>query len=203
MARRKPHPRRILSGRPHEILKFNHSFSAKAYCGRLELHADVFTPGADILILLTGGQSHLGGMAVSTPQFENFINLPAHRDGEAALHLARIISSTIKSPVAVCAGIHYDNLQESELGEIFNLIGEIAGKILNILSDREKKLLKISQIDEFIEKMRSGRLEEEFKNSGETGRGEILELLERLMDAGEMADEVATRLIFRGLPQIK
>ncbi len=61
-------------------------------------------------------------------------------------------------------------------------------------------MLTISALNEFIEFMKSGKLEEEFKNSGDFQRKELLELLETLMDAADIADETATLLIFRGLP---
>lgn len=57
-----------------------------------------------------------------------------------------------------------------------------------------------TSIDEFIYYLRSGEMERDFKKAGEIERGEMLETLERWMDAGDLADEVATRLIFRGLP---
>lgn len=64
-------------------------------------------------------------------------------------------------------------------------------------------MLKIAELNNFIEDLRTGKIEEEFKCAGNIQKGEILELLERLMDAGELADEVATRLIYRGLPTQK
>lgn len=61
-------------------------------------------------------------------------------------------------------------------------------------------MITISHIDEFIDYIKSGQLEKDFRESGEFQRGEILELLERIIEAGEMADETATRIIFKGLP---
>lgn len=61
-------------------------------------------------------------------------------------------------------------------------------------------MLTIEQLEEMEKYIRSGDLEEEFKNGGESYRHYLLELLEKIMDLGELADEAATRLIFRGLP---
>ena len=61
-------------------------------------------------------------------------------------------------------------------------------------------MITISHVEEFIEYMKSGRLEKDFRESGEFQRKEMLELLEQVMDAGEIANETATRIIFRGLP---
>ena len=52
-------------------------------------------------------------------------------------------------------------------------------------------------LDELEEYLKSGRLEEDFEYSTEDRRYEILDYLERLMDVAELADEVATRLIFK------
>lgn len=60
-------------------------------------------------------------------------------------------------------------------------------------------MLTITEMDEFIEYMKSGSLEKEFFESGEFQKGEILELLEKIMDAGELADTIATKLIYRGI----
>lgn len=65
-------------------------------------------------------------------------------------------------------------------------------------------MLTMKDLEEFESRLKSGALEEEFKYAPEERRIEILELLERLMDVADLADEVATRLIFRGaLPTAK
>lgn len=61
-------------------------------------------------------------------------------------------------------------------------------------------MLTIAELESFTQSLRSGEFEKEFKAAGSIGRGEMLELLEKIMDAAELADEVATRLIYRGLP---
>ncbi|WP_457571589.1 hypothetical protein [Desulfovulcanus sp.] len=52
-------------------------------------------------------------------------------------------------------------------------------------------------LEELEDYLKSGRLEEDFEYSAEDRRYEILDYLERLMDIAELADEVATRLIFK------
>lgn len=57
----------------------------------------------------------------------------------------------------------------------------------------------ISMLDliEFEESIKSGKLEDCFKNGTEESRYQILGLLEKFMDVAELADEAATRMIFR------
>lgn len=52
----------------------------------------------------------------------------------------------------------------------------------------------LEKIKEFIE---SGDLKFEFENGTEERRYELLDMLELLMELGEQADELATKLIFK------
>ncbi len=52
----------------------------------------------------------------------------------------------------------------------------------------------LSDLEKYL---KSGNLEEDFEYSSEERRIEILDYLERLMDLAEIADEIATRLIFK------
>ncbi|SDN26954.1 hypothetical protein [Desulfonauticus submarinus] len=52
-------------------------------------------------------------------------------------------------------------------------------------------------LNELEDYLKSGKLEEDFEYSSEERRMEILDYLERVMDIAEIADEVATRLIFK------
>ncbi len=58
-------------------------------------------------------------------------------------------------------------------------------------------MIEEARLDAMMEYMRSGQLEEDFSYSSPERRGEILDVLEKLMDAAEIANEVATRLIFK------
>lgn len=61
-------------------------------------------------------------------------------------------------------------------------------------------MLTVKDLDELEQYIRSGELETDFKDGCEHDRHYLLELLEKLMDVADLADEAATRLIFRGLP---
>ncbi|MBO6002533.1 MAG: hypothetical protein J6P53_03455 [Mailhella sp.] len=58
--------------------------------------------------------------------------------------------------------------------------------------------LNSKYIEELKDYLKSGELEEDFKWSVEERREEILGFLELLMDLGELADETATKIIFKG-----
>jgi phosphopantothenate synthetase len=57
--------------------------------------------------------------------------------------------------------------------------------------------LRMQYLLELEEYLRSGNLKEDFFYSPEERRHEILEFLEKLMDVAELADETATKIIFR------
>lgn len=52
-------------------------------------------------------------------------------------------------------------------------------------------------IDELMQYLESGQLTEDFENSPEERRYEILDFLEKIMDLGELADKTATEVIFK------
>ena len=61
-------------------------------------------------------------------------------------------------------------------------------------------MITVKDLEKLEAYMRSGELETDFTDGCENDRYYLLELLEKLMDMGELADTTATRLIFRGLP---
>ncbi|MFO7802139.1 MAG: hypothetical protein R6V55_07585 [Desulfovermiculus sp.] len=52
-------------------------------------------------------------------------------------------------------------------------------------------------IDGLIGYIQSGELSEDFEHSSEERRYEILDFLEKVMELGEVADETATKIIFK------
>lgn len=57
--------------------------------------------------------------------------------------------------------------------------------------------LQTDYLAELERYMRSADFTEDFFCSSEERRGEILEFMEKLMELGELADEIATKIIFR------
>jgi len=60
-------------------------------------------------------------------------------------------------------------------------------------------MLTIKELDEFEQALKSGRIEADFEFGNEQQRYDILELLQKLMDVADTADEVASKIIYRGL----
>lgn len=156
-------------------------------------------------IQLAGGEAHIGALAIAEACGQcRAIHLSGHHDDVPAAAMAKKISTALGINVAVSAGIHYDRISPMEIAQVLKLSDILADRI--VLYENNKKLettmLTIEELNEFEKYIRSGELEENFKCSPEETRYQILELLEKLMDVSELADEAATRLIFRGLPDM-
>jgi len=59
-------------------------------------------------------------------------------------------------------------------------------------------MLNCADLDKLAEYFACGDLEFDFEHGGEERRQMILEFLEKLMDLADQADELATKLIFKG-----
>lgn len=70
--------------------------------------------------------------------------------------------------------------------------------IIQPSAHKEHAVLTVKELEELEEYMRSGQLEADFRDGCENDRFYLLELLEKLMDVAELADETATKVIFRG-----
>lgn len=170
-----------------------------ASSGQIRLMLNAISVGPDLLLLLTGGDAHIGAVALAGP--DGLAGAPesrGHREGALAAEIALEVARCLGCRVAVACGIHYDNISAHEIGEVLKLARELAGNFLVRPHAGETRMLSLADIQQFEEYIKSGELEREFRNGPEEKRLELLELLEGVMNVADMADEVATRLIFRG-----
>lgn len=178
-------------------------FSGAASSGRIRLDVTARLMGSDFLVVLTGGQAHAGGCALAeTNTPAKSVTAAGHRDAELAEYMANFLRQKLSGTIIVVAGVHYDAITRDEINLVFSLCRNLAESIGERFAPRKPRLeefmLTIKELNAFEEYLKSGELEKNFKLAGEMERGEILELLEKLMDVADVADEVATRLIFRG-----
>jgi len=64
--------------------------------------------------------------------------------------------------------------------------------------NKEMQMLDHAHLDKIAEYFASGDLTFDFEHGDEARRQDILAYLEKLMDLADQADELATRLIFKG-----
>lgn len=167
--------------------------------GRIILTILAIPIGCDLQVSIFGGDAHIGAVALGANNASTVLSASGHREKDMAKAMAAVLARRLKRNVAVCAGIHYDHITASEIAVVEDLAAELTEAVCDHFTGR-RPMLTIHQLNEFEEYIRSGKLEAAFRQAGEYERGEILELLEKLMDVAELADEAATRLIFRGIP---
>ncbi|MDP6626450.1 MAG: hypothetical protein QGG50_01015 [Methanopyri archaeon] len=77
--------------------------------------------GDDLLLLLGGGATHIGCVAVCEPGEEpRSIALPGHKEDVVAAPLARAVASRTGRRVAVVAGIHYDEISSEQIQQVID-----------------------------------------------------------------------------------
>lgn len=171
----------------------------EASLGRIRITLNAVRAGRDLLILLTGGEAHIGAIALAEPEgLAGMAECEGHREGALAAELALCLAHQLRLRVAVACGIHYDNITSGEIEDALELARQLAGKLLVNAYAGDTQMLSLADIHQFEQHMKSGELEKEFRQGPEEKRLEILEMLEGLMNAADIADEVATSLIFRG-----
>lgn len=97
---------------------------------RLNLEAHWLWAGADLLVLITGGQRpHLGAVAMAAPRpslanpaatsaTASVFCYPGHKDDELAKGLALRLSAALKVKVTVAAGAHWDDLGVEDIAQV-------------------------------------------------------------------------------------
>ncbi len=97
---------------------------------RLNLEARWLWAGADLLVLVTGGQRpHLGAVAMAAPRpsladpgttsaTASVFCYPGHKEDELAKALALRLASDLNVKVTVAAGAHWDGLGPDDIAQV-------------------------------------------------------------------------------------
>jgi gallate decarboxylase subunit D len=100
--------------------------------------------GRDYVWLVTGGEAHVGAVAVAYWQEDggegkvqsHVLTIPLHKEGELARELAELACRHLKTTVTVAAGIHIDQATSEEIGRILEEVRRLAGEELDFISTR-------------------------------------------------------------------
>ena len=105
--------------------------------GRIRLKMRAIPIGRDFQILLEGGASHLGAVAVAGsgkfPVGEGVISVPGHREAAIARNMASRLAESLGCAVCVCAGIHFDAIRREEIDIVARLAEELTDRFLTSL----------------------------------------------------------------------
>ena len=113
--------------------------SIKQNVGRAKLVLDQKQVGNDHVLTLTGGEGHVGAVAVglfdekSARASASVITLPGHRDEGIALDGARRVSEVTKAATVFIVGIHLDNITKGEIDKIIVASKQMTDKFIDSL----------------------------------------------------------------------
>ncbi len=107
---------------------------------RFKIFANIINQGNDLIVIIKGGEIHVGAVGVSIPadssHFKNkiistsTITLPGHKDDVVCKLIGEKIAKELNKIVCVICGIHYDNLKKNEINEILDLCEKLGEKII-------------------------------------------------------------------------
>ena len=106
-----------------------------ASLGRITLNMQIVPLGNDIQIILTGGEAHIGAVAVASadsPQ-GSVREMPHHREGELAQKMACRLAKALNVTVSVSAGIHFPHISREEIATVFALADRLTEDALTFL----------------------------------------------------------------------
>lgn len=96
--------------------------------------------GRDWQAVLTGGDAHLGGVALAVPEVgpRGHVETPGvtvrmllrdkrHKDVELAAFLAQTLAEKLECAVCASAGVHYEQITKDEILQVRDLTGRLAG----------------------------------------------------------------------------
>ncbi len=89
--------------------------------GPVELELEAATIGGDLLVLITGGDAHVGAVAVAgytTRSYVSVITAPGHKDDCVAMEAAARIADRLKRTCAVLVGIHLTDPSKEQIGNV-------------------------------------------------------------------------------------
>jgi hypothetical protein len=98
--------------------------------GNFDLTASVTKVGQDVVAVIFGGERpHVGAVALADPRpslrdpettsaTASVLCLTGHKEDSIVKSASERLAAAINRPVVVTAGIHWDNLQESDLNQI-------------------------------------------------------------------------------------
>lgn len=118
------------------MLKNSHLFTRS--WGRIKISAFVIALGSDFQIILGGGDTHLGAVALCGNCEESALfSRKGHYELELAYDMAQNLTKELGGFVAVSAGIHYPSITKEEIKEVIRLCALLKEDITNYFKNKE------------------------------------------------------------------
>jgi gallate decarboxylase subunit D len=109
--------------------------------GIFEVSAHVLLVGSDIIVILTGGRSHIGAVAIAQPRpslkdakkigsTSSVFTRVGHKEDVVAKAMSEEISKRLNKVVVVAAGIHWDKMKKRQIETIVEMCNSITKKVI-------------------------------------------------------------------------
>lgn len=100
---------------------------------------DLIRQGRDLVVLIGGGESHIGSLAVSDKKVNEKpfqYTLKNHREDQIVRRVAERVSAVVKCEVAVIGGIHYDGISGEQIQQIVRNVELLLEQMIIDLTSR-------------------------------------------------------------------
>ncbi len=115
--------------------------------GDFEVSALVDRVGEDVLVLLTGGQPHVGAIAVAQPRpsrtdprksssTASVFAVLGHKEDAVAKKAAEDLSSKLGRTVVMVAGLHWDALSADDISVVAGMCNRLIGRVAGAINSR-------------------------------------------------------------------
>ena len=104
--------------------------------GPTALHYEIIPVGNDWLILLTGGDAHIGCTAIGDDGRLCSYTPQSHKDDALAIPLAKKISQTFSCVCTVVAGFHLDGITRAEIAAVVANADMGMVRILKVIGEK-------------------------------------------------------------------
>jgi hypothetical protein len=115
--------------------------------GRTRITISVQLLGKDLILCIYNAEAHIGAVAIADYEHNearastSLITRLGHKDDVVAYATAHKVCKHTKKPVCVVAGIHVDNITETEIKQIVrntnNLMDTLLKKYIDYLATKE------------------------------------------------------------------
>lgn len=104
--------------------------------GSTALHYEIIPVGNDWLILLTGGDAHIGCTAIGDDGRLCSYTPQSHKDDALAIPLAKKVSQTLTCVCTVVAGFHLDEITREEITAVVENADSGMIQVLKVIGEK-------------------------------------------------------------------
>lgn len=103
--------------------------------GKYVITLTYFFIGEDLLIIITGGDKHIGGVSLVENNSFSMIRKKNHKDNIVSDMVAPLIYNTLKKDTLVICGIHINNATPQEIDILINNAQKCVEKFLKEINE--------------------------------------------------------------------